>query len=46
MPAEEAEAAKSIAGMARESKPGIFSTVGAMAFGLGVFGEIFGKKHE
>ncbi len=44
--AEEAQAAQTFAGKAREAKPGIFSTIGAMAFGLGVSGAIFGKKHD
>lgn len=41
-----AEAAQTFAGKTREAKPGIFSTIGAMAFGLGVSGAIFGKKHD
>jgi hypothetical protein len=44
--AEEAEAAQTFAGMSREAKPGILSTMGAMVFGLGVSGAIFGKKHD
>lgn len=44
--AEAAQAAQTFAGKAREAKPGIFSTIGAMAFGLGVSGAIFGKKHD
>ena len=44
--AEEAEAAQTYAGLAREAKPSILSTMGAMVFGLGVSGAIFGKKHD
>ena len=43
---EAAQAAQTFAGKAREAKPGIFSTIGAIAFGLGVSGAIFGKKHD
>lgn len=44
--AQAAQAAQAFAGKACEAKPGIFSTIGAMAFGLGVSGAIFGKKHD
>lgn len=44
--AQAEEAAQTFAGKAREAKPGIFSSIGAMAFGLGVSGAIFGKKHD
>lgn len=44
--AEEAVAAQSYAGIAREAKPGVVSALGALAFGLAATSAIFRKKHE
>lgn len=44
--AEEMQASLTLPEKTREAPPGIFGILGALAFGLGLTGAIFGKKHD